>query len=162
MSVDTRKFITGKPIELPYATFRFLTFEEYIDYQESLGVISLGTLNIYYNYKKVLDKPSEEEKEFLQQLKDAPLRQIIMSDKLFLQSYLDIFEKVIEFKEGYSLEEVFETDEKFMEVRKIVMDMNLAKEEKAFYNEELQEGMERGKQLNKGQGEAQTSEDIIT
>ena len=162
MSVDTRKFITGKPIELPYATFRFLTFEEYIDYQESLGVISLGTLNIYYNYKKVLDKPSEEEKEFLQQLKDAPLRQIIMSDKLFLQSYLDIFEKVIEFKEGYSLEEVFETDEKFMEVRKIVMDMNLAKEEKAFYNEELQEGIERGKQLNKGQGDPQTSEDIIT
>lgn len=162
MTVDRSKFITKKPVEVEYATFRFLTFEEYIDCQESLSIISLSTLNIYYNYRKVIPKPTEDEEVFLKTLKDTPLRHIILSDELFFNNYLEIIKLVAEFKEGYDIEYLFENDEIFMEMRKIIMDMNLAREEKAFRNEELQEGMERGKKMNRGNEESQTAEDIIT
>jgi len=162
MTVDTKKFITGKPVEREYATFRFLTFDEYIDCQEALGIIALSTLNLYYSYKKAIEKPTLEEAEFLKVLKDTPLREVVLSDTMLLEYYIQIIGMVAEFKEDFGLEYVFETEEKFMEVRKIIMDMNLAKEEKAYRNEELQEGHERSKKMNSNKGEIQTSEDIIT
>lgn len=162
MSIDTSEFITGDPIELPYATFRFLTFREYIRLQKSLSIMSLSTLNIYYNYKKILDNPTEEDLVFLKELKDTPLREIILRDELFLYHYLNIIEKVVDCKEGYDIQYLFDNDEQFMEMRKYIIDMNLAKEEKAFYNEELQEGIERSKKMNQGNMESQTAEDVIT
>lgn len=162
MKVNTSKFITKSPVETEYATFRFLTFEEYIDCQESLGMLSLSVLNLYYYYKQAIPKPTEEEREFLKQLKDSPLRQVVMSDTSLLKYYVDIVSKAVTFHEGFDIEYMFATDESFMEVRKIIMDMNLAKEEKAFYNEELQAGIERGRQMQKNSGEVQTSEDVIT
>lgn len=163
MTVDRSKFITKKPVEVEYATFRFLTFEEYIDCQESLSIISLSTLNIYYNYKKVSEKPTEEELIFLKDLKDRPLRENVLRDELFIYHYLNIIEKVVEFKEGYDIEYLFETDDRFMKMRKIIMDMNLAREEKAYYNEEMQKGIDLKKKFNSGkQGQSQSPEDIIT
>lgn len=162
MKVNTSKFITKSPVETEYGTFRFLTIEEYIDYQESLSMLSLGTLNLYYSYKKVIGKPTDEEVLFLKTLKDTPLRQVVIQDMSLLKYYVSIIDKVMVFKENFDIEYVFSTDEIFMEVRKIIMDMNLVKEEKAFYNEELQEGIERSKMLNSNKGEIQTPEDIIT
>ena len=163
MKVNTSKFITKSPVETEYGIFRFLTIEEYIDYQESLSLISLGTLNLYYSYKQILKNPTQEEKDFLKVFKDTPLRQVVLQDMSLLNKYLELIDRIIVFKEDFDIGHVFSTDEIFMDMRKIIMDMNSVKEEKAFYNEELQVGLDRKKkmQLSKS-GESVTIEDIIT
>ena len=163
MKINKTKFIIKKPVELEYGTINFLDIEQYIDYQAELGIIPMNNLHLYYAYKKLMKTSSKEELEKLKILKDTELYKIVISDDYMISCYFKIFTLVTDFKEGYSIESVFESEERFMTLRKLIMEMNLLKEEKVFKNEELQEGHEMRKQMESIQnGESQSIEDIIT
>lgn len=160
--MTSRNLISKKPFELDYCMLRFLTFEEYLDLADILGLISMNNLHIYYTYKKLIPNPTEDEKVQILELKETPLREIILRDSYFLKTYLQIIELVTAFKEDFTVEYIFEDNDRFMEFRQCIMDMNLLKEEKVFKNEELQEGLEIGKKMQQDKSDALLPEDIIT
>lgn len=164
MSIQYNKdfFIFGKPIKTPYGEVRFLTYPEYLENQNKLSIISMNVLHFYYHFKKQFPNPSEEEKQYLKQIKESKLLEFLINNPQILQCYVHIFEDVITFDNGKSLVDIFENENDFLALRKLIMDMNILVEEDVSPNEEIQEGIERGKEINKVKTEKQTFEDIVT
>lgn len=162
-NINTRKFILGKPVELPFGNVRFLTVEEYMDMEADLHLISMNTLHIYYAQKKLLaNKLKRKELAEFEKTKELPLYQLVMYTDYFLHTYLSIFDKLIEFNEGFSLNYLFESEDRFMEIRSVIMMMNFLKEEKVYKNEELQKNHEEGHKVRNNTSNNITMEDIIT
>lgn len=162
-NINTRKFILGKPVELPFGRLRFLTVEEYMDMEVELQLISMNTLHIYYAQKKLLaNKLKRKEMIEFEKTKELPLYQLVLYNDYFLHTYLSIFDKLIEFNEGFNLNHLFESEEVFMEVRSIIMMMNFLREEKVYKNEELQKNHEEGNKVRVNSSNNITLEDIIT
>lgn len=163
MLVDRQKFIFKKPVILEFGVVNFLAIEDYIDLQNDLGIIGMNNLHLFYAFKKLLNTNDEVQLNELRKLKETNLYPIVTSDESLLSSYIRVFQVVIEFSEGFNLQYIFEDEDRFMAVRKIVMDMNLIKEEKVFKDERLQKGEDMKKKIDSVKNkDAQTIEDIVT
>lgn len=163
MSIDRQKFIINKPVQLEFGTVNFLTIEDYIDLQNELGLIAMNNLHLFYAYKKQLKSDNEEQLNELRKLKEMSLYPIVVNDETLLSAYVKVFQVAIEFVEGFDLQYLFDDEDRFMWIRKIVMDMNLVKEDKVFKDERLQKGEEMKRKVeNVKAKDKQTIEDVIT
>lgn len=155
-------FIFGRPIETPFGKVRFLTYPEYLENQQDLVLISMNVLHFYYYYRKEMKNPTEEEMSHLKQLKESDLLSLVLTTQQILKAYVRVFENVITFDNGKEIADIFNSLDTFMDMRKLIMDMNILVEEDVSPNEEIQEGIERGKLISQTKSEKQSFEDIIT
>lgn len=158
MTIDRASFIFGRPIDTNLGQVKFLTFPQYIDYSGDVSSIGLNVLHIYYRFKKLYEANKMDSKE-LEELKSMTLHEIITSSPEFRDSYTKVFGLVMD---SDAVIEVMENPNKFMEYRKLVMDMNLVTEEDVSPNSEIQEGIEMSRKINQQKGEKQSFEDIVT
>lgn len=163
---DKDTFIFGKPINTDFGMVRFLTYSEYVDNLIELSYMSMNNLHIYYQYKKQLEQTkfslSNEEKEFLNNLKNAKLIEIVGSDEVLLSSYIKIFRLVIHECNDEKLTKVFENEENFMRIRKLVLDMQMLNEQEVVENEEIQSYIDASRELKNMDTEKQTYSDILS
>ncbi|MCM3387332.1 hypothetical protein M3649_04185 [Ureibacillus chungkukjangi] len=162
MEYNRDYFIFGEPIQTKFGAVRFLTYKEYLSYLPQLSLISMNTLHIYYHYKNEVKKPTEEEKQTLLEFKETPLYQIVLSTPQFLQTYIEIFTKLITFNENVDCSEIFANEKDFMDIRKLIMDMNVVTEEEVSPNEEIQRGFERSRRAKQLEAPKQSFLDIVT
>lgn len=156
-------YYLGRPIdsETMLGKIRFLTIEEYVDNLPELSLISLNVIHVYYQYKKQNVNNDSELNEALEQLKKESLFSVVLSNKAFLDSYLKIFDLVIENKD--ELETIFKEESLFMKTRQLVMEMNFLREEEASPNPEIQRGIERSRRVKQQQhGDKTSFNDIAT
>ncbi len=155
-------FIFGEPIVTKFGEVRFLTYKEYLTHLPQLSLMSMNNLHIYYHYKKVFKDMSNEDIESLNQLKDTSLYEIVISTPQFLQTYVDIFNMLIEFDDDIEIAHIFENQDDFMAIRKLIMDMNVVTEEDVSPNEEIQKGIERSRRVKQQDTPKQTFLDMVT
>lgn len=165
MNINTSKFILGRPIKLPFGEVRFVTVDEYLELSDLLHIISLSPINIYHIERKSLVKTLKRKELYkLEELKvkyEDSLYNLVLNDDTLLDTYLQVFNMLITFKEPYQSNDMFTSEEVFNYIRDLIMQMNFLKEEKAFKNEELQELHEMSK-IIKSKGNKFTIEDMIT
>lgn len=162
MEYNKDYFIFGEPIETIFGKVRFLTYREYLTKQSQLSLMSMSSLHIYYYFKEIDKNISKEELEELKKLKDTPLLDIVMDIPVFKDTYKTMFQTVIEFKDSLSVEDIFSENEIFMQMRKLVLDMNVTVEAEVSPNEEIQRAIERSRRVKQAEAEKQTFVDIIT
>ncbi len=95
-------YIFGTKETFKYGEIGYLTFEDYFKYASFTGLLSLNNLHIFYQYYKAYKKENklnEDTEEFLEQVKNAHLIEIINSplgdDWGLKEAYLIILNKVI-------------------------------------------------------------------
>lgn len=154
-------FIFGENIQTSLGIVRFLTFKEYVELLNELSYISQNTLHIYYNYKKSLGL--DDDKSQLEQLKNAELLDIVNNTETIKEAYTSVFLRVFDNNDDFLFSNLFFDSKRFMFFRKLIMDMNMIKEEKVSHNEELQAAFDKSKLVNQpSNGEKQSYTDILT
>lgn len=155
-------FIFGEPIETKFGKVRFLTYKEFLTYQSYLSSISMNSLHIFYYYKKIIKNATDEDLKVLEELKNTNLYEIVLSTPQFLQVYVDIFNMLTTFNDGFELAHLFENQDDFMEMRQLIMDMNVITEEEVNPNEEIQSYIDASRELKQQESEKQSHTDIIS
>jgi len=155
-------FIFGEPIETIFGKTRFLTYREYLTRQSQLSLMSMNSLHIYYYFRDADKNITKDELEELQKLKEIPLLQIVMDISQFKSTYEDIFKTLIDFKENTSVNEIFADNDVFMQMRKLILDMNVTIESEVSPNEEIQKAIERSRRVKQTESEKQSFVDIVT
>ncbi|RKJ67867.1 hypothetical protein D7X33_24675, partial [Butyricicoccus sp. 1XD8-22] len=145
-----------------FGKVRFLTYKEYLTHLPQLSLISMNNLHIYYYYKKAITGLSEEDIKSLEELKNTSLYEIVISTPQFLQTYIDIFNMLIEFDVDIEITHIFENKDDFMGIRKLIMDMNVVTEEDVNPNEEIQRSIERSRRVKQHESPKQTFIDMVT
>lgn len=159
-------YLLEKPIPTIYGNVGYLHIDDYFDFSGEISTISKTPLHMYYDFRKQLAKvPLGERKQFLKEideLKSKSLFELLNEDTRVFETYARIFNKVIDYNEGYSFADVIESESNFMTLRKMIMEMNYIKEEPVSPNPEIQEYYEQRKKLKqKETGEIDFS-DIIS
>lgn len=151
----------GKPLTVNGVTIRFLTYMEYLEYIQELTLISMNSLHIYYHYKKAIEDDDVETLTQLEELKNAPLYDIVVQSEMFLQAYVKIFRKVFDDRESI-LEEIFSSEKNFMSCRALIMDMNMISEDEVAEDKKVQEFIEKSRRVRQRSVEKQTVYDILS
>jgi len=169
--MDSRDFyIFGEPIDTKFGKIRFLTYKEYLLNLSELSLISQNVLHLYYMYRKQFEKEknSKELIEELNQYKKKNLYEIVLGTDYILEAYLKILLLVLDTNE-YSDEEfkividaIFSTEEDFMYIRNMIMDMQVLTEDDVSPNEEIQKAIERSRRVKQHSSDKQSFVDIVT
>lgn len=169
MSVELNKemFIFGEPIETEVGLIRFLTYREYLLNMQSISMISMNTLHIYYQYRKMFEGETDGQiTSALEELKRESLFNIIGRNDNFKNAYRTIFSLVLDKNHIDSISDKVElilADEKmFNMMRELVMSMQMINEEDVSSNPEIQRGIERSRRVKQKEAEKQTFSDIIS
>lgn len=163
---DQSLYLMEEPIVTIFGEVRYLEFHEYIKLSSKLSHMSMTPLHLHYQYRKQLSEvPQENRKEFLEYvnlLKDMRLIELINTDNMMKSYYTSVFETVINFNEGVTVDDILSQEDYLLNMRKLILDMNYVTEEPVSPNPEIQEYYElRRKQKKKESGDV-TISDIIT
>jgi len=154
-------FIFGEPIETDFGMLRFLTYKEYLQNISELSLISQNILHLYYLYKKQLeqDKVSKEYLDEFKQFKEQSLYSVVVNTEYILEAYVKIMKLVIDCN-NYAENElmdiislIFSSEDYFIYIRKMIMDMNILTEDDVSPNEEIQRGIERSRRVKQQENE---------
>lgn len=162
MEYNRDLFIFGEPVETSLGTVRFLTYKEFLLNQSQLSLIGLNILHIYYYFVNQIPKHEKDKLEQLKPIKEIPLWQYVKEDSQFENVYRMVFGLLIDFTEGFSVDDIMNDQEIFMSTRKLIMDMNVITEEEVSPNEEIQKAIERSRRVKQTDSEKQSFVDIIT
>lgn len=154
--MDERDFyIFGLPVDTKFGEVRFLTYPEYILNIASINIISQNVLHFYYLFSKDLKPNDKQAVEEVESLKGRTLIEIVLGIESILQAYIDIFKLVLDVND-YSknneefievVKDIFSSEENFDYMRKIIMDMNLIKEDEVSPNPEIQQFIDNDKKF---------------
>lgn len=164
--LDKNFFIFGKPLETVLGNVRFLTYYEYLEHLNELAIMKMNVLHIYYNYRNSFDerqfKPDEKVaiEESLQALKKESLFNIVSHREDIKAIYNKMFSMLIDNPEAPQI--ILNSEELFMYYRKMILDMSLTLEDEVSPNEEIQKGIEMGRQINSQKGEKNSFVDIAS
>ena len=90
-------FIFGEPVDVDgIGKVRFLTYKQYLTHIQELSIMKMNVLHIYYQYRKMFDENDPKAVEALEELKKESLINIVRSQKTFIDSYVKIFELVLD------------------------------------------------------------------
>lgn len=159
-------YIFGKPIKTKFGRIRFLTYVEYIENLGDLSVMSLNSLHYFYQYKKYFEqtkrnqKDQQEVDELLESIKKEKLYNLVISNEQNLESYMRILSLVLEDKDN--LQNIFESEESFLYIRNLILDMQMIQEEEVSENPEIQEFIDASKEQKSLGSEKQTLSDIVS
>ena len=166
MEYNKDSFILGEPIKTEVGTIRFLKYREYIHNLPELSLMAMNTLHIYYYNRNQYDKKFQlddpEIIKFLSDLKSAKLIEIILSDRIMLESYIKIFSLVIDNCDEELLEMIFRDEELFMRVRDLILSMQMLSESEVSPNEEIQSFIDASREIKQQEAEKQTYSDILS
>jgi len=157
---DRDDFILGDSIETPYGNVRFLKYTEYIRLLPELSLISMNSLHFYWQFKKSYDSTDSDIQEFLELTKKAPLYEIIVNRDDLAAIYLKIFKIVLDSHDR--LEEIFKSEDLFMGMRKLIMDMNFLSEGLVSEEEEIQEYYDTRKKMQQKEAGKQSVSDVVS
>lgn len=148
-------YILGLPIDMEIGVCKFITVEDYPDYSEILGVLTLDKNRIISNL--VEQNTEGAYTEYLEIAKESSLFEIIDSIQQYREIYIELFSKL------FDDEEIWEKVNKdnFDEIRKSIMKMNNIQEVESSPNPEIQKWIEKSQ--NKGdKGEGVDLASIVT
>lgn len=159
-----------KPVETPFGTLRFLTFDEYLDMQNELGWIAQNVLHLYYMILKNIPKENKEERKAARAIKELSLRDLVFDHEQILFAYQKVLCLMLDQNDFIGdlealkdvLTDIFSKDETFLLMRAYIMKMNLLREEKVSPNAKIQELFERDREVkSKTQKDIPTHTDIV-
>lgn len=135
---DLRDFyILGLPIETSIGECHFIKIKDYYKFAQYLNLVRMSRDEIAYSLFSANQTESSKE------VKKLTLFEVVTQLPLFTEAYHKVLSKM--FNDEGILEKV--THENFTEIRKLILDMNLLKEEKINPNPIIQKAIERSKRL---------------
>lgn len=130
---------------------RFLTYKEYLMNMSHLSLISMNTLHIYHQYRKILKNESAEVLDEIEALKRESLYNIVSRSPDLIDSYLRILALKLDIYEEQEVEEfitlIFSDEAVFMKARELIMDTEMLVESEVSPNPEVQKGIEISRNL---------------
>lgn len=149
-------YILGLPIETEIGLVDFIKVKEYPDYYQELYLFSMSKEELIYRLNEVNKNGSLN--ELIELIKPLSLFQISTILPDLTNAYYKIFTRV--FNSEDSLSKINESN--FDYYRKLIMRMNVLKEEKINPNPEIQRAIERSKRLKNAEGDRITFADIVS
>lgn len=149
-------YILGLPIETEIGLVDFIKVKEYPDYYQELHLFSMSKEELIYRLSEVNKNGSLN--ELIELIKPLSLFQISTMLPDLANAYYKIFTRV--FNSEDSLSKINESN--FDYYRKLIMRMNVLKEEKINPNPEIQRAIERSKRLKVAEGDRITFADIVS
>lgn len=149
-------YILGLPIETEIGLVDFIKVKEYPDYYQELHLFSMSKEELIYRLSEVNKNGSLN--ELIELIKPLSLFQISTMLPDLANAYYKIFTRV--FNSEDSLSKINESN--FDYYRKLIMRMNVLKEEKINPNPEIQRAIERSKRLKAAEGDRITFADIVS
>lgn len=149
-------YILGLPIETEIGLVDFIKVKEYPDYYQELYLFSMSKEELIYRLSEVNKNGSLN--ELIELIKPLSLFQISTMLPDLANAYYKIFTRV--FNSEDSLSKINESN--FDYYRKLIMRMNVLKEEKINPNPEIQRAIERSKRLKVAEGDRITFADIVS
>jgi hypothetical protein len=149
-------YILGLPIQTEIGNCHFIKVKEYPDYFMDLQVISLTKNHIINKYHELNKDRSLD--EFIEELNRVSLYEIAIGIPDVKESYFNVFSKV--FNDDQTLTML--TEENFDYYRKLIMEMNVLKEEKLSPNPEIQRAIDRSRALKSQDGDKLEFSDIVS
>lgn len=145
-----------KPVDTPFGKLRFLTFDEYMEYQDELTWIAQNVLHFYYLFLKGIPEHDKEKRKQFKEFKTYPLREIVLTHENILYAYQQILLLMLDENDFSTdpeslnrvLVDIFSHDETFLLIREYIMKMNLLKEDKVSPNARIQQLLERDREVN--------------
>lgn len=166
MNIDKELFIFGEPIETEVGLIRFLTYKEYLMNMGYLNLISMNVLHFYHQFRKMVDQKDTEALNELEDLKDTKLLSLVLSIREVTEAYMKVLRLVLDMNDPEvvedSLEKIFDDEDLFMRIRKLVLTTNMLSEDEVSPNPEIQRGIDMSRKLKSESGDRQTSTDIIS
>lgn len=156
VKLTDRQLSFKKPVDTPFGALRFLTFDEYMEFQNELTWIAQNVLHIYYIMLKTIPEEDKESRKKFKEIKEYPLRNLVWAYEMIRESYEIIMIKMLDQNE-YAQDpktfknvilDIFSQDESFLLIREYIMKMNLLKEDKVSPNAKLQQLFERDREVN--------------
>lgn len=146
---------------------RFLSYKEYLLNMGHLSMIGQNVLHLYHQYRKMIDKKDTKLLRELDELKEANLYDIVLQSPDLMSSYLMILELKLSSYEKDEIEEIlpllFGSRDVFMEMRRLVMDMEMLVESEVSPNPEVQRGIDMSREIKLKNNENSTGvADILT
>jgi hypothetical protein len=157
--LDTIKefYILGDPIETEIGICRFVKVSEYKKYFLHLGALSVTKNSIIYNhYKENNFKP---DLDLIKVLKEMPLYEMVAVSNETRELYSELFDFVFD-KKGIFANSVNEKN--FEYYRKLIMEMNVVKEDAVSPNPEIQRWNEKSKKHKSSMADKMTFSDIVS
>ena len=149
-------YILGLPIETEIGLVDFIKVKEYPDYYQDLYLFSMSKEELIYRLSEVNKNGSLN--ELIELIKPLSLFQISTMLPDLANAYYKVFTRV--FNSEDSLSKINESN--FDYYRKLIMRMNVLKEEKINPNPEIQRAIERSKRLKVAEGDRITFADIVS
>lgn len=145
-----------KPVDTPFGKLRFLTFDEYMDFQDDLTWIAQNVLHLYYMFLKTIPEHDKESRKKFKEFKEHSLREIVLTHEAILYSYQQVLLLMLDENDFSNdpqslnniLVDIFSHDETFLLIREYIMKMNLLKEDKVSPNAKIQQLLERDREVN--------------
>lgn len=168
MEINKDYFIIGLPIETEFGSIRFLTFQEQIEHQNALALISFNVLHFYYQFKKMDKKDNPMYTEAVEKIKESELIEVVFAQEEILHAYTTIIDLVFSTSENKKVniesiaKKIFESNDSFLRFRKIVLDMNLITEKKVSPNPEIQKRYEQSERVNSRNSDGIGYADMLT
>jgi hypothetical protein len=141
-------YIIGEPIDTHIGKCDFIRIKDYPSYFMDLQIISWSKNQIHYKYAEA-SKGNKEFNEILEEIKKLELYHIVMNIPEIRQAYYNVFVKV--FDDEDALSKI--SEDNFNDYRKLILDMNCAKEEKINPNPEIQAAIERSRRVKARESE---------
>ena len=145
--------ILGLPIETPIGNLRFLKVQDYPKCHEYLNAIRMTKDHIV---KLFYDNGVDD--ETLKVLKELSLYELVMQIADIKHFYVEILEVMCDDEFEFDLIE----EQTFYEIRKLILETCVIKEEKINPNPEIQSWIEKSKRFKAQMGGDMTFSDIIT
>lgn len=159
--------IFGEPIETFYGTFRFYSYKEYIENLSSLAVIKTTSLGFYYAVRSDMKKNNATLAE-LQELKktqDITLFEHVKSRPEIAQHYTKVFDDVLksDLFDSFSYEVIVQLkEEDFLNMRNIVLNMNMLKEEKMSPSPTVQDRLDKDREFKSKNSSSPNTETMFS
>jgi hypothetical protein len=164
MSEQIRRdlFFLGDDIETPFGAIRFLKYKEYLSMQVELNIISMNILHFYWSYKKNdnFKLANDEDKAQVEEVKNLSLYEFILKAPYYTNAYYTVFKKVLVNHEN--LEQIFDSEDLFMGLRSLVMDMNVLIESPSSPLEEIQDYYDIRRQKQQKEAGEQDVSDVVS
>jgi len=171
IEIKDSQFIFKHPVTSPFGLMRFLTYEEYMDNQAELSIISQNVLHLFYIFRKSIPVHRKQELKEFDSFKTRELHDIVYEHPELRAAYMKIFILMLDQNEFMRssedalmvLQDIFENKDAFLMMRDLIMKMNLLKEEKVSPQPRLQQIFENDKKIKAERDKnAPTHMDILT
>lgn len=152
-------YILGEPIDTEIGECNFLKVIDYPDYFMELNIMSLSKNHLINKYNQLIEKDKDPSLiAFVKEMEKFNLFDLVASIPELQQAYIRIFAKVFNSEEIlYKINEA-----NFDFIRKLILDMNVAKEEVINPNPEIQRAIERSRRVKSSDGDKVDFCDIVT